>query len=70
MSARAFKDDERLRVQDQARKHGLRLKILALAQRRCQSLDPNDLRRELPDRPAVAVIEYHLSVLKRAQLLR
>lgn len=69
MSSRVFKD-ERLRArQDLARKHGLRLKILALAQRRCQSLDPDDLRRELPDRPAVAVIEYHLLVLERAQLL-
>lgn len=55
--------------QDQARKHGLRLKILALAQRRDQWLNPDDLRRELPEHPDVAVIEYHLLVLERANLL-
>ncbi len=65
-----FSEGDRLRAQqDQARKHGLRLKILALAQKRNQSLDPEDLRWELPERPAVAVIEYHLLVLERAQLL-
>ena len=56
-------------LQDQARKHALRLKILALAQRRNRSLDPEDLRRELPEHPAVAIVGYHLSVLERAKLL-
>jgi hypothetical protein len=56
-------------LQEQARKHTLRLKILALAQNRRRSLDPDDLRWELPERPGVALIEYHLGVLDRAQLL-
>lgn len=65
-----FSEGDRLKAQqDQARKHGLRLKILALAQKPNQSLDPADLRRELPERPVEAVIEYHLLVLERAQLL-
>lgn len=63
-------EGERLEaLQEQARKHTLRLKILALAQNRHQSLDPEDLRWELIERPAVTVIEYHLAVLDRAQLL-
>ncbi len=61
---------ERVRLrQDHARRHPLRLNILALSQRRSQSLDPGDLRRELPDRPAVEVIEYHLLVLQQVELL-
>ena len=55
--------------QDYARSHPLRLQILALASKRSRSLDPHDLRRELPDRPGVAVIQYHLLVLKRVELL-
>jgi hypothetical protein len=65
-----FSDGDRLKaMQEQARKHPMRFKILALSQRRSRSLDPDDLRWELPERPAVVVIEYHLSVLDRAQLL-
>jgi len=56
-------------LREQARKHPVRLKILALAQRPSRSLNPDDLRWELSERPAVVVIEYHLSVLDRAQLL-
>lgn len=55
--------------QDRVRHHPLRLKILALSIRRGQSPNPEDLRRELPGRPAVAKIEYHLLVLQQAQLL-
>ena len=54
---------------DQARKHPLRLKILALAVRKGQSLDPEDLRRKLPDHPTVPAIEYHLLVLRRVGVL-
>jgi hypothetical protein len=55
--------------QDYARRHPLRLHLIALSVRRGQSLDPEDLRRELPDRPAVALIEYHLRVLRQVGLL-
>ena len=56
--------------QDDARRHPLRLNILALAvQSRGTWLNPDDLHRELPDHPAVAVIEYHLLVLRRVDLL-
>jgi len=62
-------DDDMLRARrDQARKHDLRLRILALASQG-KSLDPEDVRQELPDRPSVAVIKYHLSVLRAAELL-
>lgn len=54
---------------EQARRNPLRLKVLALAVRRGQSLDPEDLRRELPDRPSVAAIEYHLLILQQVELL-
>ena len=55
---------------DQARRHDLRLKILALvAQDRHRSLDPEDLSRLLPDHPAATVVEYHLAVLRRVDLL-
>jgi hypothetical protein len=53
---------------NQARRHDLRLGILALAARG-NSVDPEDLRRELPAHPAVASIEYHLVVLRQAGLL-
>ena len=65
-----FSQGDRLKaLQEQARKNPLRLKILALSVRRGRSLDPEDLRRELPERPAVAVIEYHLRVLCQSGLL-
>ena len=54
---------------DQARSHPLRLKILALAARKNQSLEPADLRRELPDHPTIVAIEYHLLVLRQVGLL-
>jgi hypothetical protein len=60
---------DRMKARHYARKHPLRLKILALSARRSRSLDPDDLKRELPDHPAVAVIEYHLSVLRQVDLL-
>jgi hypothetical protein len=53
---------------DQARRHPLRLAIIALSVQG-KSLDPEDLRRELPDRPSVVVIEYHLLVLREVELL-
>jgi hypothetical protein len=62
-------EDRRRERQDRARRHPLRLLILAQAQRPGQSLDPRDIRRELPKRPAVAVIEYHLRVLREAGLI-
>lgn len=55
--------------QDYARRHPLRLHIIALSVRKGQSLDPEDLRRELPDHPAVALIEYHVRVLREVGLL-
>jgi hypothetical protein len=61
--------DELETMRDRARKHPLRLKILALVVRRNQSLDPEALRRELPDHPSVAVIDYHLLVLRQVGLL-
>ena len=53
---------------DQVRRHELRLAILALASQG-KSMDPLDLRRELPTHPELAVIEYHLLVLHRVGLL-
>ena len=53
---------------DQARRHPLRLAIIALSVQG-KSLDPEDLRRELADRPSVAPIEYHLLVLRQVGLL-
>lgn len=57
------------RCQDHARSHPLRAKILALAQKPHQSLDPDDLCQELADCPTVAAIEYHLLVLRQVELL-
>lgn len=54
---------------DCARRHPLRLHIIALSVRRGQSLDPHDLQRELPDHPSVRLIEYHLLVLRQVDLL-
>lgn len=51
-----------------ARSHDLRLGILSLVTQG-NSMDPEDLRRELPTHPAVALIEYHLLVLRQAGLL-
>lgn len=65
-----FSDGDRLKaMQKQARKHPMRLKILALASKRNRALDSADRRRELPERPAVTVIEYHLKVLREVDLL-
>lgn len=58
------------RLHDYARSHPTRLNILALiAQGRGGLLDPEDFRRELPDRPPVPVIEYHLLVLRQIGLV-
>jgi hypothetical protein len=62
--------EDHLRAQqDRARRHPLRLQILALLQRPGRSRDPQDLRRELPNKPAVAVITYHLRVLSEVGLV-
>ena len=47
----------------------LRLAILALASQGKSSTDPKDLRRELPERPTVDLIDYHLLVLRQVGLL-
>lgn len=45
-------------------------RILALIEQDGErSLDPESLRRELPGRPSAAVVRYHLTVLKLADLL-
>lgn len=59
----------RAAAHDRVRRHPLRLQILALSVRKGRSLDPKDLRRELPERPAVPKIEYHLRVLRQVGLL-
>lgn len=70
MTGRMRRDQRSLEArQDQVRKHKLRLKILALTQRRNRSRDPEDLRWELPERPAAVVVAYHLLVLKEVELL-
>lgn len=53
---------------DQVRRHGLRLAILALATQG-KSMEPDVICGELPTRPAIVVIEYHLLVLRCAGLL-
>ena len=66
----AHREDHRRELQDRARRHPLRLQILALiAKDGSRSLDPADLRRELPTRPAVAVIKYHLKALREVGLV-
>jgi hypothetical protein len=45
----------------------LRLAVAALAAQ--ATSDPQDFRGELPDRPTVALIEYHLLVLRQLELL-
>jgi len=55
-------------IRDQARCHPLRLSIIALSVQG-KSLDPDDLRWDLPDGGSVAMIEYHLLVLNRVGLL-
>lgn len=53
---------------NQARRHDLRLGILALAAKG-KSMDTESLRRDLPTHPAVASIDYHLLVLRQVGLL-
>jgi hypothetical protein len=53
---------------NQARRHSLRLTILALAAQG-KSIDPGALRRELPTHPTASLIDYHLLVLRQAGLL-
>lgn len=56
--------------QRQARSDRIRVRILALIEQDGErSLDPESLRRELPGRPSAAVVRYHLTVLKLADLL-
>jgi hypothetical protein len=57
------------RWQDQVRNHPIREKILALTEDRDDPPDPEWLCWVLPDNPALAVVEYHLSVLREAALL-
>lgn len=54
---------------DRVRRHPLCLKILALSVRKGRSLNLEDLRRELPGRPALPKIAYHLRVLRQVGLL-
>lgn len=53
---------------DQARSHPVRIAILALAAQG-NWMDPEDLHQELPNRPPLALIEYHLLVLRQVGLL-
>lgn len=58
------------RLQEHAHSHSMRVKILALVvQDGARSLDPDDLRRELPGGPPAAVVRYHVAVLRLAGLL-
>ena len=58
------------RLQDFARSHPTRLSILALvAKNEGRSLDPPDLGHDLPKKPDIAVVSYHLGVLRSAHLL-
>jgi hypothetical protein len=57
-------------LQDFARSHPVRLRILALvAKDERRSLDPVDLSHELPKRPDSIVVSYHARVLQTASLL-
>lgn len=57
-------------LRDQARNHHIRRGILALvAGDRGRSLAAADLQRDLPEHPSIPVIEYHLLVLRQADLL-
>lgn len=47
----------------------LRRAILTLANQGKSSTDPEDLRRELPKRPTIDLIDYHLLVLRQVGLL-
>jgi hypothetical protein len=73
MTGVTMHDDEakqRARLCDFARSHTTRANILALfAQDEGRSLDPDDLRHNLPNEPAPAVVTYHLKMLRSASLL-
>lgn len=56
--------------QDYARSHPLRLAILALlSSKRCPERAARDLSAELPGCPDLAVVEYHLGVLRQVELV-
>lgn len=58
------------RLQDSARRHPIRLNVLALvAKDDARSLDSDDLSGELPKRPDSAVVSYHVKVLQSTSLL-
>jgi hypothetical protein len=62
-------DDPSLEARrERARNHPLRVKILALNVGRERSLGPKALRRQLPEHPSIAAIEYHLLVIGQAEL--
>jgi DNA-binding transcriptional ArsR family regulator len=64
------KTERTARLLDFARSHPTRANILALVEQgEGRSLDPGDLARELPNKPAPAVVTYHLKVLRSASLL-
>jgi hypothetical protein len=57
-------------MQNFARSHTTRASILALfAEDEGRSLDPSDLRRDLPNEPTPTVVSYHLQTLRSASLL-
>jgi hypothetical protein len=62
--------EQRARLQDFARSHAIRARILALrAQDEGWPLDPGALGGDLPNEPAPAVVGYHLQILRSASLL-
>lgn len=64
------KAESTTRLQDFARSHTTRASILTLfAEDEERSLDPESLGRDLPNKPARAVVSYHLQTLRSASLL-
>jgi hypothetical protein len=53
---------------EEIRRHSMRRAIRPLAAQG-RSLDAGNLRQELPHRPAMRLIEYHLSILRQLDLL-
>lgn len=66
--SRMSDDARRDAMRGRVRRHDLRLGILALVSRGV-SLDSTVLQRDLPGPPTIGMIEYHLSILRLAELL-